>query len=142
MWIFHKRIAHIRRDYDLLVRIDAHPDAIVSGCRDGRVLREEEPLCHPIPADSIPTIPVTYSDGKVRPPQTDRLPASTLSPTSRLRTKGLHVIIEGERTGLLVTHVHSEGETARVYPAGQDRRKTSFSIEKSKLCIVEKYWYA
>lgn len=129
-------MARLRKTYDLIIKIDAHEERDVSGRREGRVLAEQTPLAHPIPDTVPPSVSVKFVDGKQRE-RIEFLPVSTLRPTAKLRDKGTHVIVHGDQTGTLVNHVRTQRGMARVFAEGTHRLE-AFSIEKGKLCIVEK----
>ena len=136
MWLFHRAIAQHRVKYNLVVKIEAHRDTHVSGMREGRVLAEPNPRHHPVPTTILPDVLVKFTDGKQRE-RVEPIPVAALRPTSRLHNKGTHVIIKGELSGMLVTHVKSDGPLARVFAIGKPK-STAFYIEKNKLCIAEK----
>ncbi|KLO04073.1 hypothetical protein SCHPADRAFT_948004 [Schizopora paradoxa] len=135
MWIFHPKVARLRRKYDLLIKIDFHKDWTVSGKREGRILSDTSAPSHPIPIETPATVLVKFTDGK-QVECIESLPVETLSPTSKLKVKGTHIIVKGDRIGTLVTHLRTERNSARVFADGQHRLET-FSIEKHKLCIAE-----
>lgn len=135
MWIFHPRVAKLRHKYDLMVKIESHPERDVSGRREGRVLADVEALAHPIPSTTLASVLVHFTDGKSEE-RKEFLPVSTLRPTAKLKDKGLHVVTKGEWIGTLVQHMRTERGRARVFPENGHRLE-AFSIEKKKLCIVE-----
>lgn len=136
MWLFHEKVAQVRTKYKFLVKIATHRDANISGIREGRVLTEMHPLSHPIRTTTPVCVQVEIS-GSRRKHSTELIPASSLRTTSRLKDKGIHVIIKGELTGMVVMHIKSDGSMARVYEVGK-HRSSAFYIEKEKLCVVEK----
>lgn len=136
MWLFNPGIARVRKFYDLVIKIDSHKERDVSGRREGRVLAEPHPLAHPIPATIPPSVSVKFTDGK-RIERIELLPVKSLRTTAKLRDKGQHVIVEGERIGTLVNHIRTQNGLARVYAEGTHRLE-AFLISKDKLCIVER----
>lgn len=136
MWIFHPGVARLRKQYDLIVKIECHEERDVAGRREGRVLAETTPLSHPFPNTIPPSVTVRFVDGK-HVQRTELLPVRALRVTAKLRNKGMHVITKGDRIGTLVNHIRTSKGLARVVADGADRLE-AFSIEKGKMCIVEK----
>ena len=135
MWIFHPKIARIRRDYDLVVRIEVHSEVEVAGKREGRVLADKSAPSHPIPTSQPASVMVRFVDGK-QAVRIEEMEVGALMPTIRLKHKGTHVIFKGNKIGTIVNHTRTERGVARVFAEGS-RRLEAFSIDKSKLCIVE-----
>ena len=61
MWIFHEKIAKIRKEYVLIMRIESHVLNSISGKREGRVLADPNAPSHPIPLTTPPTVLVKYN---------------------------------------------------------------------------------
>ncbi|KLO13849.1 hypothetical protein SCHPADRAFT_344004 [Schizopora paradoxa] len=135
MWLFDERVAKHRRTFNLVVKIEYHRNTHVSGLREGRVLAEPNPLRHPLPTSTAPTVRVQYSDD-TQDGRVEDMHVAALRMTSRLRDKGVHLVVKGERIGMLVTHIKSDFTMARVYPLGQ-HRSAAFYMEKGSLCVVE-----
>lgn len=122
--------------YDLIVKINAHGDRDVSGRREGRILADKTPLSHPIPRTVPPFVYVKFNDGK-QAERVELMPVSALSITAKLKGKGTHIIVKGDLIGTIVNHIRTERGMARVFAEGTHRLE-AFTIEKGKLCIVEK----
>lgn len=118
MWLFHEKVARHRIKHNLVVKIEAHRDTHVSGMREGGVLADANPRCHPILTTTLPDVLVKFTDGKQQE-RVEPIPVAALRPTSRLSNKGRHVVIKGELTGMLVTHLRSDGQLARVHATGK-----------------------
>lgn len=137
MWIFDGAVSNIRKYYDLVVKIEAHSSSVISGKGEGRVLAEVDPLRHPIRKSVPPSVPVKFIDRKRRgTPVIESLPVASLRPNLQLKDKGLHLIVKGERTGTLVTHIKTEGQRARVHEVNKPRHR-AFWVEKRALCVLE-----
>lgn len=134
MWLFHPRVAYARRNHDIIVKIMWHRESDISGRREGRVLADPAALSHPVPSTVPPTVLVKFVDAKQRVRE-EHMSVTSLAPTSKLRDKGLHIVVKGPRMGALVKHLKTERGMARVFAEGA--RLESFAIEKGKLCIVE-----
>lgn len=134
MWLFHPRVAYARRNHDIIVKILWHRESEISGRREGRVLADPAALSHPIPSNVPATVLVKFIDAKQRV-RVEHMSVSFLAPTSKLRDKGLHIVVKGPRMGSLVQHLKTERGMARVFAEGV--RMEAFAIEKGKLCIVE-----
>lgn len=135
MWLFHEKVAQVRTKYSLLVKIETHRDANISGNREGLVLSETHPMSHPIRSTNPACVFVKIPNCRAKD-RTELLPAASLRTTSRLKDKGMHVVIKGELAGTVVMHLKSDGVMARVYEVGK-HRSTAFYIEKDKLCVAE-----
>lgn len=136
MWIFDVRVSQLRRSYEFIIKIDAHDERDVSGRREGRILPDAYPMSHPIPATVPANVLVKFTDGKQNE-RVESLPVSSLRTTAKLKDKGAHVIIKGDKIGTLVNHIRTQNGLARVVAEGS-HRTDAFFIEKNKLCIVEK----
>ncbi|KLO04790.1 hypothetical protein SCHPADRAFT_947439 [Schizopora paradoxa] len=134
MWLFHPRVAYVRRNHDIIVKILWHRESEISGRREGRVLSDPSALSHPIPSNVPATVLVKFIDAKQRV-RVEHMSVSFLAPTSKLRDKGMHIVVKGPRMGSLVQHLKTERGMARVFAEGV--RMEAFAIEKGKLCIVE-----
>ena len=135
MWPFHPRVASARRKHDIVVKIIWHRENDISNRREGRVIAEPTPLSHPIPVSVPPTVPVRFVDSKQQI-RIEHMLVTSLTPTSKLKDKGTHIVVKGPRIGSLVQHIKSERSMARVFAEGSVRME-AFAIEKTKLCIVE-----
>ncbi|KLO11365.1 hypothetical protein SCHPADRAFT_475609 [Schizopora paradoxa] len=137
MWIFHEKIARIRRYYNLVIKIESHYLGTVSGLREGRVLADPNAPSHPLPLSSpLPKVLVRYTS-KRGTVEVEPMNVGCLGLTSRLQEKATHVVMRGEYVGLLVMHLKSDGFMARVVQLGMPN-KCGFYIEKKALCVVER----
>ncbi|KLO20424.1 hypothetical protein SCHPADRAFT_5924 [Schizopora paradoxa] len=136
MWLFADVVAKHRTRYNIVVKIEYHADAHVSGLREGRVLSDPNPLQNPLPLSTRPNVDVLYMD-VFQQRRVESMPVAALRPTSKMKEKGLHLIVKGERAGTLVIHLKSDGPMARVH-AVCSHKSTAFHMEKSKMCIVER----
>lgn len=138
MWLFHAKVALLRKKYDFIMKIEAHRDCSISGIRIGRVLADQEALSHPIPITTPPNVLVGFTVGRngKQKERIESIHVSALGRKMHLQTKGTHVIIKGDMIGTLVTHLKSDGAYARVVVKGAVSA-LGFYIEKNHLCIVE-----
>ncbi|KLO11350.1 hypothetical protein SCHPADRAFT_475005 [Schizopora paradoxa] len=135
MWIFHEKIAEVRKYYDLIVKFIALDKNIPRQPGDARVLADPNALQHPIPLSTPATVLVKFNVGEER--RLESIPVSCLGLPAMMRNKKDYVVIKGDIVGMLVTHVRSEGSVACVVPMGAAKAH-SFKIEKSILCGIER----
>ena len=135
MWLFDPRVAALRRTNYFLIKIESHPDAEVSGRREGRVLVDANPPSSPLPISVSTSVLVEYNVKKRNETRTELLPVSSLSITKRPKVKGRHAVISGPRTGEVVVYVRSDGEGAQV--RNENDRREVFYVSKAALCIIE-----
>ncbi|KLO12127.1 hypothetical protein SCHPADRAFT_891021 [Schizopora paradoxa] len=133
MWIFHEGVSRHRTKYNLVVKIESHREAAISGLREGRVLADPSPLVNPIRLTTPTTVLVRVPDRRHRT-RVESLHVASLRMTSKVKEKGLHVIVKGDKAGMLVVHLKSDGRMARVFEAGK-HRSTAFYIEKQSLYL-------
>lgn len=136
MWLFADEVAKHRTKYNIVVQIGYHKNSRVSGLREGRVLSDPNPLKNPLPISTPPNVNVLYMDS-FQQRCIESMHVAALRPTSKMKEKGLHLIVKGERAGTLVVHLKSDGPMARVCAVGR-HKSTAFHMEKSRMCVVER----
>jgi len=134
MWLFHPKISELRKLWKFVVKIESHQDPDVSGRREGHVTTDQNAPALPLLKSYEPKVPVAFTDNKRRK-RTESLTVNSLRNT-KPRTGKRHAIIHGDRTGLIVIHLKTDVDDARVVEEGVDR-KLGFYISKSHLCAVE-----
>ncbi len=95
MWLFHPRIAELRKSNNFLVKILVHRDSEVADRREGLVLIDENPLTHPIPITTPANVSVRYEIGKKNEVRIESLAVSTLSVTLPTQYER-HAVIRGK----------------------------------------------
>ena len=108
MWLFHPRIAALRKTNYFFIKIEYHPDSEVSGRREGRILTVAEPPTSPLQSSVPANVIVEYDIKKKDETRIESLPVGSLAIT-RPKIKGRHAIISGPRTGDVVVYLRSEG---------------------------------
>lgn len=138
MWLFDPRLLSLRKTHYFIVKIDSHPDADVSGRREGKVFPEPEfrarylPLLETVSLD----VKVEYSKQAGTEIITDLMSVTNLSP-AQLRLGARAAIIRGDRVGNIVIYQKPFGEVAKVYVEGTNSRTQGFRVKKKDLCLVE-----
>ncbi len=135
MWLFDERIAHLRKTYSFLVKIEVHRDLDVAGRRNGLVLRDPNAPTSPFPETTPANVLIEYKDRK-QEIVVESLPVSTLRVTAPSKDEK-HLIVKGECTGEIVIHKKTEGKKAFVYIEGTDSKKDGFRVLKSDICLFE-----
>ena len=134
MWLFEPKIAELRKTNHFVVKIESHPNAEVSGQRDGKVLADPIPQTHPLSRSVPATVSVEYTTKRNKEVCREALSVATLG-VSKPKPKARHVLISGNRMGEIVIYVRSVGDSAQVHK--EDSRDDVFYVVKSEMCLLE-----
>ncbi len=135
MWLFHPRIAELRKSNNFLVKILVHRDSEVADRREGLVLIDENPLTHPIPITTPANVAVRYEIGKKNEVRVESLPVDTLGitlPTQKER----HAVIRGKGVGDIVIYVKSAGPK-KASVRKETERRGGFELAKADMCVLQ-----
>ncbi len=135
MFFFDERVANLRKSFDFIVKIKAHPDSNVSGKRNGRVLRDSDPHTLPLLLTIPANVMVVFKD-RNQDIQVQSLPVASLE-APKLTKGATLVIVKGAHIGEIVIHAKTEGDQTFVAAEGANRRKEGFWVPKSDVFIIE-----
>lgn len=136
MWLFDPRVAEIRKEYDVLVKIKVLDGDASAGRRTASVMKTEEPQSlSQLTVHAPAQVTIEYTDKKGRNKTVD-IEARALDIQDPKNGCEL-VVIKGEHMGRIVRHAKTQGDKVRVHLTNGNEKKT-VTLQKANVCPVKK----
>lgn len=133
MWVFEEKVADLRKEYEIVVKIEEHVEATMVG-RNAWIMKTEDAKRKPLEDDDRGMVMVRSSNNKGEL-WTDEIEVQKLS-KGKAKKGGKHVMTTGEHLGKIVIHKRTDKGKCRV-EIETEEGKRHIKVELTEMCPVE-----